>query len=376
MPSGSSVFKNFDSGDIVAGRIQNVSSGVWTSGAVSQSLFYVSTNQITNIGDTQLEIGNGAYYWDVYDKQNPDSDTTSEKYFSIAYGHAQGSGSGTFDVSTTKFFPTKATYTQYKNILLSPEDNSFSFASGSSNNPSLISSISSNDIYVINFCSAKFKERLDAGQFEMTITGPSGSITIIDDSRAQFSSMGVRNKGIYNMVSGSLDSGVISDDNGTIYNGIGLFYPTVGIVVLNPSAISRMTGLPSPVISSTDVDSLGLRFSKNQAILLYGSVSQTSPSGLGISKIISRSTEYIPTRHYFVRVKNQEFNYSNNPSFIQTGSFYGQLKFPEFSTDPRVYITTVGLYNENNDLLAVAKLSQPLLKSFDTEALIKVQLSW
>ena len=44
--------------------------------------------------------------------------------------------------------------------------------------------------------------------------------------------------------------------------------------------------------------------------------------------------------------------------------------------NPQTYITTVGLYNTNQDLLAVAKLSQPLPKNFTKEALIKVKLDY
>ena len=44
--------------------------------------------------------------------------------------------------------------------------------------------------------------------------------------------------------------------------------------------------------------------------------------------------------------------------------------------NPRTYITTVGLYNDNNDLVAVAKLSQPVAKDFTKEALIRVKLDY
>jgi len=43
---------------------------------------------------------------------------------------------------------------------------------------------------------------------------------------------------------------------------------------------------------------------------------------------------------------------------------------------PQAYMTTVGLYNDNNDLLAVAKLSQPLLKDFTKEALVRIKLDF
>ena len=59
----------------------------------------------------------------------------------------------------------------------------------------------------------------------------------------------------------------------------------------------------------------------------------------------------------------------------RTGSD-GSFTNASFFKDPKVYITTVGLYNENNELLAVAKLSKPLLKSFSKEAVIKVKLDF
>jgi hypothetical protein len=52
------------------------------------------------------------------------------------------------------------------------------------------------------------------------------------------------------------------------------------------------------------------------------------------------------------------------------------LTISSFRTDPKAYITTVGLYNQANELLAVAKLSRPILKSTNREALIKVRLDF
>ena len=72
--------------------------------------------------------------------------------------------------------------------------------------------------------------------------------------------------------------------------------------------------------------------------------------------------------------KNGEYNFSNNPSFV-TGS-NGAFRQPTFANNPKTYITTVGLYNSNQELLAVAKLSKPILKSFSNEVLVKVKLDF
>ena len=77
---------------------------------------------------------------------------------------------------------------------------------------------------------------------------------------------------------------------------------------------------------------------------------------------------------FFTRVKNAEYNFSNNPSYV-TGSD-GDLGQSTFIGDPKTYITTVGLYNNDNELLAIAKLSKPILKSFSNEVLVKVKLDF
>jgi hypothetical protein len=86
-----------------------------------------------------------------------------------------------------------------------------------------------------------------------------------------------------------------------------------------------------------------------------------------------QSEETISSNFVFVRVKNSEFNYSTNPSLI-TGS--GELRHNVMIDSPQSYITAVGLYNDNNDLLAVAKLSRPLLKDFTKEALVRIKLDY
>ena len=128
----------------------------------------------------------------------------------------------------------------------------------------------------------------------------------------------------------------------------------------------------------------GLRFNSVTASAVQGDNAMklfTSISGSNIltpvganGGIQARSSEQVKSTYYFVRVKNAEYNYSNNPSFV-TGSL-GQLFFNTFINDPQVYITTVGMYNNRRELLATAKLSQPLLKNYTREALIKVKLDF
>ena len=100
----------------------------------------------------------------------------------------------------------------------------------------------------------------------------------------------------------------------------------------------------------------------------------TQPTSLTAGRITADSEEVITSNYVFIRARNAEFNYSQNPTFIDSTT--GGVRYTDFITAPQTFITTVGLYNDNGDLLAVAKLSKPLKKDFTKEALIRVKLDF
>ena len=76
---------------------------------------------------------------------------------------------------------------------------------------------------------------------------------------------------------------------------------------------------------------------------------------------------------YFCRMNHNEFNYSGNPTYLSSS----QIRVKQVSTDqPVSYVTTVGLYSENNELLAVGKLSEPLKKTPANEFTIRTRLDY
>ena len=70
----------------------------------------------------------------------------------------------------------------------------------------------------------------------------------------------------------------------------------------------------------------------------------------------------------------KNFNFSSNPTYTTASD--GSLTQATFFKDPKTFITQVGLYNDDNELLAIAKLSKPILKSYSREAIIKVKLDF
>ena len=118
----------------------------------------------------------------------------------------------------------------------------------------------------------------------------------------------------------------------------------------------------------------GLALSTNRSANTAGNNMSTFYNLLTLSGSFRvQSEETITSNFVFVRARNAEFNYSTNPSLI-TGS--GEIRHNVMIDTPQSYITAVGLYNDNNDLLAVAKLSRPLLKDFSKESLVRIKLDY
>jgi hypothetical protein len=88
----------------------------------------------------------------------------------------------------------------------------------------------------------------------------------------------------------------------------------------------------------------------------------------------ARNITYKSTTHYFVRVFPTDANYSNNPTFVSGST--NQVFDTCFIEDPQTYITSVGLYDSYRQLIAIAKLSRPVKKNFDTDLVIKIRLNW
>jgi len=93
---------------------------------------------------------------------------------------------------------------------------------------------------------------------------------------------------------------------------------------------------------------------------------------LGATSITVNSERINTTSHVYIKASRNEFNYSTNPSF---SDIQGNIRFPELRDNPVTYITTIGLYNDNGDLLAVAKVP-PTKKTFHDEVLFELQLDF
>jgi hypothetical protein len=353
------IYKRFGEFDQITGKVEVVTTGLWSGDTGSLTSFFTSS--------TEVGQGSSNYYINVYDK-NPSTDTSAAVQYAVAYGEILGSGSISLANSDTSTLASKATYAQYRSILLDNDDTKFTFFSSSA-----AGIHDSDDIYVINVARARYKEKMDAGNWSLKLSGSNGISTFIDDSGKKFSDSVGKSGRVFNVCSGSLNLGTeneatVNTLTASTGQGLGLFYPDQGLVILNPSAVHSIIG--------TSIDSGsngGKSISTSQAyegknhFLLHEAIR-------GGNDFEARRTENVSTSHYFIRATNREFNFSNNPTFV-TGSD-GSFAESTFETDPKTFISTIGLFNDSNEILAVAKTSQPVPKSFDKEVLIKVKLDF
>jgi len=348
---------------LTTGLFSNTLNGVSVNAATMSALF---TSSLQNVSSKQ-------YYYETWNK-NPTTSESAEPQFSVAYGHRRGSGSSAS--GTINDSPSRAIYSQYRLLLLNPEDTQFTFKDGTS----------SDSIYAINFNRSRMLDKVDPGNWQLTLGQLSGSavansshtgsnvrlisgsgvnpsyITLIDDSNdleQEFISTTGR---VVNVVSGSLLTGIYNPTNPQYY---GLMYPEMGIIILNDTKLNQSASFNTVTGSNINGDN---------AWKLLTSISgafSTDPVNYSFQ---SRNSIVRTSAHYFVRVKNAEYNFSNNPTYV-TGS-EGTFSQPTFVGDPTVYITTVGMYNDRQELLAVGKLSKAIQKSFSKESLIKVRLDF
>ena len=341
------------------------------------------------------------FYLDVYDK-NPqldghnNFDATAEVQYAAAYGHKAGSGSPDFTNDTGSFGlnASRTIYSQYRQLVYGEENQNFTFGTHVSDH-----------IYVINVNRSRYKHGLSPSTLSLHLSGGAchgdgghtghyapctnnGLLQLTDDSISSNGAAIQTNIGRqFNIVSGA--SGVHSGSSAKQIAGsgsYGLYYPDAGLIVLNADAFQTTMQTSTPAEKSLIV-AQGANADSHVPLGAYTASGLHSEYSTrdhfntqkiyeaieGAGHFIVDSEEVITSQYYFARAKNFEFNYTNNPSFQDST---GNLTFQSMISNPKTFITTVGLYNDNSELLAVAKLSQPVAKDFTKESLFRIKLDF
>ena len=289
----------------------------------------------------------------------------SKDHLSVSYGHIAGSGSS--EQSSTVEGETKAIYGQFYNLVESDR------AALKKNTGFIINSITQSDAYFIVAERLQMKDRLNPGTWTFALSGSGTDMTgstvfLTDDSKindATAAPFGER----YRVISGSAGSQIGSTE-------YGYFYPDAGLFVLSANELSSSLPGSSGYIASGSAYGLGRENGLAPDTRVIGSADNAHKLNVALQRgsVTLRSEEYQYVYDYFCRAKANEFNYSQNLTFW-SGSQY-EIRHSDMQNNPQVYITEVGLYDDNGDLMAIGRLSGALEKNFSSEAIIKVRLTY
>ena len=322
----------------------NTEDSVISSETIVRGLWSGDNNTITNFFTSS---GYSEYYLDVYSSLL--TATGSSTQFDIQYGNLNGSGSTPINPLVNGYSPSRVVYGQYRNLVYGTENVNFSF-----NNSTV-----SNDVFVINISRARYKESLLPGSFNLKLTSGSRTFYLTDDSGTTNLTRFIGENRYYNIISGSNGSAHTPSAASTYY---GFMFPDLNIAVLKASGSNSVYNFVPALVKT-----VAANFNQSK---LYASIGASATAGFPLR---AQSAETVSSRYFFTRVKNSDFNYTTNPSIIDSN---GNLLYTSLVNNPQTYITTVGLYNDNNELLAVAKLSKPLVKDFTKEALVRIKLDY
>ena len=341
--------------------------GLWAEETGELLTFFTSSTQNTS---------SKKYYYQVWSSASSACDDQS--VFSVAYGHISGSGSLNSGGESSDT-PTRAIYSQYRLLCLDPNETTFTHRDASSTEI--------DDFYVINFDRIKVGDKLDPGNFELSIAKLNGGahannvhtgsnvtihssntvISLIDDSSDATDTLGFGGipSNVRALVSGTINGGIYNSSSPHYY---GLVFPDLGTIIIDAQMLNASASFNTVT---------GSNIAGDNAMKLFKSISGSALiSGSGFT---ARAVDIKEQDFYFVRVYNNDFNYSNNPTYVSSSTDLtqtGKLANTSFQYEPVSYITSIGLYNDQRELLAVAKLSQPLQKSYTGELSITVKLEY
>lgn len=307
--------------------------------------------------DNNIKNYTHGMFQSVYDY--PFLSSSANHIFDLALGYA---GTSVLSASTATQNSKKINmYNEFAQVLLG--------YTGSKNDVRLFESDLSLDqtgsmkeVFFINFSRLLTKDEIKKGSFRISLStsswaSPSAGTKTLGDYNAK-----VDGTGVTNTVGG--DYGVLFSSSAGGSTNCGVIFYQAGIAVLTASIFAEPTDFNQDDNAIYDVE---------QSLVSASITGSLNALRHRVQNISFNNTTEINSTIYFCRAPANKFNYSSNPTYT-TGS---KIRVKNVASDnPVSYVTTVGLYNAANELLAVAKLSEPLKKSVDNELTIRVRLDY
>lgn len=308
--------------------------------SVTGSIFLNDTNVkfYKNIASSSVDPDLGGYWETVYDS-NPTS-SLSTSIFDATYGFATGSNYNLLTTNSSSQSQKVKIYKQFAGLLLGNKDSLFN-----------INGVDRKEAFFISVKRDIFKDEIKKGTVNIIINSSAPTQYTASDLGA----------------AAAFDQTVGGDFAPLKYNGtgseVGQVWYNTGIIVLPPDVTWGAIALWSG--SKTLVN---LQASGSINNLVDGFRKKTE-------RIDFHNQTNIRSTVYFCRAGNKEFNYSSNPTFIDGNK---RIRVTSGSNNQltRTYVTTIGLYDADDNLLAVGKLNKPILKSPENEAIFRLRIDY
>jgi len=208
----------------------------------------------------------------------------------------------------------------------------------------------------LNFARILSKDEIQKGSFSLKMW-TSGTFNSSRTGLTTFTDAGAQND--YKINSPAGEYGIVK--NAATANQVGLIYYQAGILVLTASVFAGA--------STFDINDYTLGES------LSGSTIDQFANALRYwwYDCSFNNTTELNSTIYFCRAMNSDFNYSGNPTYLSQSKIFVKEQADDM---PMTFFTTVGLYSPDNELLAVAKVSEPLKKTPANELTLRVRLDY
>ena len=223
----------------------------------------------------------------------------------------------------------------------------------------------------VNFSRLLSKDEIKKDSFRFTIVTGGAPSAFLANTTLTVGDYGASTSYLVNSPAGEYAVLYTSSATPNANSGVGLLYYQAGVAVLSSSIFGG--NLHGGVAGKTSLGP-GIASGTLESLATGSSIDVVADSFRNrIVDIDFNNTVELNSTIYFCRANHNEFNYSANPTYLSSS----QIRVKNTTSDnPVSYITTVGLYSSDNELLATAKLSEPLKKDPNTELTIRVRLDY
>jgi hypothetical protein len=319
----------------------------------------------------------------VYDY--PYASSSANNLFDITMGVAAGSAASSS--ATTLMSKKQAIYNQMAQTLIG-NDLTGSILKFDQDGSQASTNDKLSNLFFLNFSRLLFKDEIKKGSFNLTLGLNSGSAASTDAFIVTGSITDASGSSTYLTNSPVGEYGVLYLNSGSANNSdkrVGLLFYQAGVAVINSDIFAASSSAsPSSSLSSNSRGQLVTACTMSGSSAHYSNVATLFASGTiqdaasalrrRVKNIQFQNTTQLNSSIYFVRVNNSEFNYSSNQTYLSGSQIL--VKGGVRKNPPVSYITTVGLYSPDNELLAVAKLSVPIKKTESESLILRVRLDY